>query len=77
MELFVLNPILMLVLLNSLVMRYVCLPVHVKVVHLGVGVFVCEFVAISFLDFGCGFGGWIGKPLLCRMFVIVEVSVSR
>jgi hypothetical protein len=48
---------------------FVCL--YVKVVHLGVGVFVCEFVTISCLDVD-----WIGKPLLCRMFVIVEVSVG-
>jgi hypothetical protein len=77
MELFVLNPILMLVLLNSFVMRYVSFPVYVKVVHMGLGVFVFEFSAVSFLGFGCGFGGWVGNPLFCRILVIVEVSALR
>jgi hypothetical protein len=76
MEFFVLKPILMFVFLNNFVMRYVSFPVYVKVAHLGVGVGVFFGpTAISFLGFKCGFG--VGKPLLCRMLVIVEVSVFR
>jgi hypothetical protein len=46
-------------------------------VYEGVGVFLFGLISIAFWGFGCGCDGLVGNPLLCNMFVIVEVSVLR
>jgi len=76
MELLVLKAIFMLVFLKRLVMKLVSLPMYVKVAHFGVGVCVRVFdiCFLLVLGGGCGVGGWIGKPLLCRMFWMVVIS---
>jgi hypothetical protein len=62
--------------LKRLVMKLVSLPMYVKVAPLGVGVCVRVLDACFLLVLGGGRGvrGWIGKPLLCRMFWMVVVS---
>jgi hypothetical protein len=79
MLLLVLNPILILVFFNSLVMLYVSFPVYVNVAHFVVVVCCCPASVFCFVGFGWGGGfvGFVGKPLLCRILDIIEVSFLR
>jgi hypothetical protein len=76
MVLLVRKAIFMLVFLNRLVMKLVSFPMYVEVAHFVAGVCVRVFVNCFLLvtGGGCGVGGWIGKALLCRMFLMVITS---